>query len=44
MYKGMVPNLARMLPSTGVTFFTYEFVNRMFRDAEDDRDDDESET
>ena len=41
MYKGMVPNLARMLPSTGVTFFTYEFVNRMFRDADDD---DESET
>ena len=41
MYKGMVPNLARMLPSTGVTFFTYEFVNRMFRDAADD---DESET
>jgi len=36
MYKGMVPNLARMLPSTGVTFFTYEFVNRMFRDADDD--------
>lgn len=26
LYKGMVPNLARMLPSTGVTFFTYEFV------------------
>ena len=42
MYKGMVPNLARMLPSTGVTFFTYEFVNRMFRDADDH--DDESET
>ena len=43
MYKGMVPNLARMLPSTGVTFFTYEFVNRMFRDDADDHDD-ESET
>ena len=34
MYKGMVPNLARMLPSTGVTFFTYEFVNRMFENDE----------
>ena len=34
MYKGMVPNLARMLPSTGVTFFTYELVNRMFDDDE----------
>ena len=43
MYKGMVPNLARMLPSTGVTFFTYEFVNRTFRDDADDHDD-ESET
>jgi solute carrier family 25 folate transporter 32 len=34
MYKGMVPNLARMLPSTGVTFFTYEFVNQMFENDE----------
>ena len=36
MYKGMVPNLARMLPSTGVTFFTYEFVNRMFVEGPDE--------
>jgi len=36
MYKGMVPNLARMLPSTGATFFTYEFVNRMFVEGPDE--------
>jgi len=35
MYKGMVPNLARMLPSTGVTFFTYEFVSRVFSASAD---------
>ena len=28
MYKGMVPNLARMLPSTGVTFSRIASVNR----------------
>ncbi len=32
LYKGMVPNVLRTLPSSGVTFMVYEVVNSWIGD------------